>query len=421
MTALPAGPEAVRRALERADELQPQVGAFAQITPELALRQASAGDGGRGPLDAVPIAVKDVIDVAGVPTRLGTRAAGHRQATDDAAVVAALRNAGAVVIGKTTTHELAIGMITPQARNPLDTSRITGGSSGGSAAAVAAGIVPIALGTDTNGSIRAPAAHCGVVGFKPTRGVLPTAGIAPLAPTQDTVGLIASDMGALIAAWRVLAPPDRQAAASRSGSVDSGAIRVGFARAASAAASEPVAAAADRAALRLAHAGFEVVDVELPDLELVRAASILVVLYEAGRAWAGLLEREPHGLSAEVRAALRSAATVSDEAYRDAKRVRLQVCEALRRLTVDALLLPTVPVTATPAGSQSVELGGRVRAVEALQSYYTALASLTGQPAISLPAGADDDGLPAGIQLLGRAGTDEQLLEIAVHVEQAFV
>jgi Asp-tRNA(Asn)/Glu-tRNA(Gln) amidotransferase A subunit family amidase len=112
---------------------------------------------------------------------------------------------------------------------------------------------------------------------------------------------------------------------------------------------------------------------------------------------------------------------VSDEAYRDAKRVRLQVCEALRRLTVDALLLPTVPVTATPAGSQSVELGGRVRAVEALQSYYTALASLTGQPAISLPAGADDDGLPAGIQLLGRAGTDEQLLEIAVHVEQAFV
>jgi aspartyl-tRNA(Asn)/glutamyl-tRNA(Gln) amidotransferase subunit A len=417
VNALPAGADAVRRALERAAASQPQIGAFAEVTAEIALRDAGAGG---GPLAGVPVAIKDVIDVAGVPTRLGTPGAGHRVPSEDAAVVATLRAAGTVVVGKTATHELAIGMITPQARNPHDTSRITGGSSGGSAAAVAAGIVPLALGTDTNGSIRSPAAHCGVVGFKPTRGVLPSAGVAPLAPTQDTVGLIASGMNALMPAWRALVPSGPPAEVTGRGGPD-GHVRVGFARAANASASEAVAAAVERSATLLAASGIEVVDVDLPDLELVRAASILVILHEAARAWASLVERAADGLSADVRGALRSAATVSVQAYRDAKRVRLQVCTALRQLSVDVLLMPTVPVTATPVGAERVEVRGRMRSVEALQSHYTALASLTGQPAISLPVGADGQGLPVGVQLLAPAGADEALLELAVHAEQAFV
>jgi Asp-tRNA(Asn)/Glu-tRNA(Gln) amidotransferase A subunit family amidase len=414
VTALPAGVEAVRRALDRALSLQPEIHAFADITAE---RAAAEADAHRGALAGVPVAVKDVIDVAGVPTRLGTPRAGHRLPPDDADVVAALRAAGAVVIGKTTTHELAIGMITPQARNPRDPSRITGGSSGGSAAAVAAGVVPIALGTDTNGSIRSPAAHCGVVGFKPTRGVLSTAGVAPLAPTQDTVGLIAARMSSLMAAWRVVAGGKSAPAAApaRAGS------RVGFARAASAAAAEPVADAVAQSVRRLVAADIEVVDVELPDRELVRAASLLVILREAADAWNGLVEREGDGLTAEVRATLRSAATVTRAAYRNAKRVRLQVCSALASLDVDAILLPTVPVTATLAGAERVELHGRMRSVEALQSEYTALASLTGQPAISLPCGADQDDLPIGLQLLGKGGADDQLLDLAFRAEQAFV
>jgi aspartyl-tRNA(Asn)/glutamyl-tRNA(Gln) amidotransferase subunit A len=411
VSALPAGPDAVGRALARAAELQPAIGAFAEIGASPPAPDAAAD----GALGGVPIAVKDVIDVARMPTRLGTAGAGHRVASEDAAVVAQLRAAGAVVIGKTTTHELAIGMITPGARNPHDTGRITGGSSGGSAAAVAAGIVPIALGTDTNGSIRSPAAHCGVIGFKPTRGLLPTAGVAPLAPTQDTVGVMASGMDTLMAAWRALRPPDDERATG-----SGRAVSVGFARGATAAASEPVAAAVVESVRRLADAGIEIVDVELPDLEIVRAASILVILREAAHAWRAVVDEQGAGLSPEVRAALRAARTVSEQAYRDAKRVRLDVCRRLAALP-DALLMPTVPVTATPAGLERVELRGRMRAVEALQSHYTALASLTGQPAISLPGGTDEQGLPIGIQLVGRAGADDELLQLAVHADRAFV
>ena len=149
--------------LERALALQSSIGAFAAILPDRALAQAELADvdlragRDRGPLHGLPVAVKDVIDVASVPTRLGTPRAGHRDPREDAAVVEAITGAGAVVIGKSTTHELAFGMVTPQTRNPLDPSRMAGGSSGGSAAAVAAGLVVAALGTDTNGSVRCPA------------------------------------------------------------------------------------------------------------------------------------------------------------------------------------------------------------------------------------------------------------------------
>jgi Asp-tRNA(Asn)/Glu-tRNA(Gln) amidotransferase A subunit family amidase len=280
VTHLPAGVEAVRRALERAESLQPEIHAFAEITAELAERDAAEADARGGPLNGVPVAVKDVIDVAGVPTRLGTPRAGHRLPSEDADVVAALRAAGAVVVGKTTTHELAIGMITPQARNPHDTNRITGGSSGGSAAAVAAGIVPIALGTDTNGSIRSPAAHCGVVGFKPSRGVLPTAGVAPLAPTQDTVGLIASRMPSLMAAWGVIAEAARESKQAPFGGVGAFeaaaparmAPRVGLARAATTAASHPVAAAVGQSAIRPAPRRHHVLDAQLTDPHHLGAA-----------------------------------------------------------------------------------------------------------------------------------------------------
>jgi Asp-tRNA(Asn)/Glu-tRNA(Gln) amidotransferase A subunit family amidase len=277
--------------------------------------------------------------------------------------------------------------------------------------------VPIALGTDTNGSIRSPAAHCGVVGFKPSRGALPSAGVAPLAPSQDTVGLIAAQVPALMAIWRVVAGGEFQPAAAPAAV----ARRVGFARAATATASEPVAHAVAQSVRRLAAAGIEVVEVELPDPKLVRAASLLVILREAADAWEGLVETEGDGLSAEVRATLRSAATVTRAAYQYAKRVRLQVCSALAPFDVDAILLPTVPITATLAGAERVELDGRMRSVEALQSEYTALASLTGQPAISLRCGEDQDGMPIGLQLLGKARADDQLLELGCRVEQAFV
>jgi aspartyl-tRNA(Asn)/glutamyl-tRNA(Gln) amidotransferase subunit A len=415
--------ELTRAALDRAAALQSTIGAFAELTHELALEQAQREEeslragGARGPLHGLPLAVKDVIDVAGVPTRLGTPSAGHRVAAASAPACAALMAAGAVVIGKTVTHELAYGMITPVARNPRAPSRITGGSSGGSAAAVAAGIAAVALGTDTNGSVRCPASHCGVVGLKPTRGSLPRAGTAPLAWTQDTVGVIAPTVATTAHAWAALTPtvdplsgpPERW--------------RLGVDAQACALAVPDVAGTVTAVLQQLAGRGVELVEVELPSARLAGSASVLAILVEAAEAWAAELAAAPEGFGASVRAALMAGSDVGRRAYLDAKRVRAGICRAMQRLfhdeRLDAVVLPTVPVTATPTEVERVSFGSGTRSVESLQSTFTALASLTGQPALSLPCGEDGDGMPIGLQLLGRAHHDSRLLQLAAHVEAA--
>jgi len=414
--------ELTEAALARAAELQPRIGAFAQFTAEPALERSRMLDAelragrSRGPLHGLPIAVKDVIDVAGAHTRLGTPAAGHRLPAENSAVVERLLAAGAVVIGKAVTHELAYGMITPAARNPRDPERITGGSSGGSAAAVAAGIVALALGTDTNGSVRCPAAHCGVVGLKPSRGALPLDGVARLAWSQDTVGLLAPDVRAAVDGWAALAP------GHRSGAPPEGA-RIGVDRSALAMAEPDVEAAVFAALERLGREGAEIVEVRAPDLALAGAASVVAIVAEAARAWDGELERNPRGFGPQVRGALRAGRELPEAAYLDAKRVRVLLCAEMRELfereALHALALPSVPLTATPAGVERVSFRGRQRSVESLQSLFTALASLTGQPALSVPCGEAGGGLPVGLQLLGRAGRENELLGIALRVQAA--
>ncbi|HET8672871.1 MAG TPA: amidase [Thermoleophilaceae bacterium] len=415
--------ELTRAALERAAALQPTIGAFAELSHELALEHARREEdalragGARGPLHGLPFAVKDVIDLAGAPTRLGTPRAGHRLPAASAPVCDALMAAGAVPVGKTVTHELAYGMITPAARNPRDPRRITGGSSGGSAAAVGAGIVALALGTDTNGSVRCPASHCGVLGFKPTRGALSRDGVAPLAWTQDTVGLLAPDVDSAAHGWAALhAPGSEEPPPPR-------AWRVGVDREAIAAAAPGVASAVLLALELLARAGVELADVAVPDLRRAGLASTLAIVAEASEAWAPELDADPRGFGPAVRAALTAGREVPPDAYRRSKRARALVCRQMRELfdrdRLDALALPTVPVTATPAGAERVSFGGRERAVESLQATFTALASLTGQPAVSLPCGNDGDGLPVGLQLMGRAHRDGHLLALSSVAESA--
>ncbi len=412
--------ELTRAALDRAATLQATIGAFTEITYELALEQAERvqeslrSGAAAGPLTGLSLGVKDVIDVAGVPTRLGTPRAGHRVPSASAQVCAALTAAGAVIIGKTATHELAYGMITPAARNPRDPSRITGGSSGGSAAAVGAGIVGLALGTDTNGSVRSPAAQCGVVGLKPTRTSLSRDGVAQLAWTQDTVGVITPDVATAAKVWDVLRPASASAR---------GGWRVGVNPDVCAEAAPGVRAALAAALDQLRSAGIEIVDVELPDLRLAASASVLAILAEAAAAWSEHAEADADGFGPRVRAALTAGAELDRSTYLDAKRARVRTCarvsELFERDKLDAVALPTVPVTATPAGHERVTLNGRERSVESLQSEFTALASLTGQPALSLPCGADEDGLPVGLQLLGRAHGEHDLLGLAAEAEAA--
>lgn len=402
--------ERAETALELARSLAGEVGAFATLTPELALEQARRieRDGG-GPLGGMPIAVKDVIDVAGAPTGLGAASGGRRPAASAVAVEAAT-GAGAVVIGKAATHPLAIGMVTPQARNPFDTGRIVGGSSGGSAAAVAAGICDIALGTDTNGSIRCPAALCGVVGLRPTFATVPTAGAAPLAPSQDTVGPIAASVAACAALHAVLTgapPPDAPAPPAG--------LRVGVDRPAIERLSEPAVAAAVLAAVDSLR-GAEIVPVTLPDLALAAAASFVTVMYEAAAAWAG----EAPALGPQVDAALAAGAQVPAAAYLRAVRARVRLRSQLDALMatarLDAIATPSVPVVAAPAGVDTLVVNGRPLALEAAHARFLALAAVTGTPALSVPCGIDR-GLPISLQLIGAPYSEPVLLRLAAAVE----
>lgn len=200
--------ELVRSALERAQELG-ELGAFVALDRKRALRDAARPH--PGPLHGIPVAIKDIVDVAGLPTRAGTRASDGAPAVADAPIVARLRASGAVIIGKTATHELAYGVTTPAVTNPRSPELTAGGSSGGSAAALAAGIVPLALGTDTAGSVRIPAACCGVCGMITDPGSLPQRGVMALSPSFDTLGPMVRYPGDLRLAWAALSGEDGRA------------------------------------------------------------------------------------------------------------------------------------------------------------------------------------------------------------------
>src|SRR2546422_10726421 len=201
--------------LERIDEVEPDLRAFVLVDREGVQRAAVALDRElalgrlRGPLHGIPVAVKDIFDVAGFPTRCGCRAYDDAPpASEDSTVVARLRAAGAIILGKTTTHELACGVYTPPTRNPWDLERIPGGSSGGSGAAIAAGVVPGAIGSDTGGSIRIPASHCGLVGLKPTYGRISRSGALALSWSLDHVGTLTRTVEDAALMLSVLAGPD---------------------------------------------------------------------------------------------------------------------------------------------------------------------------------------------------------------------
>jgi Asp-tRNA(Asn)/Glu-tRNA(Gln) amidotransferase A subunit family amidase len=405
--------ELAERALAKAGESD----AFVTLAPERALRDAERADADlaagrdRGPLHGLPLSVKDVIDVAGVPTRLGTPGAGHRLPQADAAVVAALASAGAVVIGKAATHELALGMVTPGVANPFDRTRIVGGSSGGSAAGVAAGIVLGSLGTDTGGSVRCPAALCGIVGLKPTRSQLDLAGVAPLAPSQDTVGVLAASAADVEAIWAAL----RRTAAAIVPRGEHEHVRLGIDRRQLERCAPEVACAVAAAAAELAAGPVDIVDVELAPA--APAVALLVILAEAAAAWG----REVGGFGATVRAALVAGAEIPladvDRARLTASALHREIETLLSRERLDALLTPTLPVTAAPAGARTVSVRGRNVPVETAHSRFTALPSVTGHPAVSVPCGLDG-GLPIGLQLIGPRRGETQLLRIAAIAER---
>ncbi|GAA4821480.1 indoleacetamide hydrolase [Actinomycetospora corticicola] len=389
-----------------------------------------------GPLAGIPVAVKDNLDTHDLPTTGGTPALRRSRPERDHPAVAALRAAGAAVIGKTNLHELALGITSNNtafgpARHPQDPSRSPGGSSGGSAVAVATGIVPIALGTDTGGSLRVPAAHCGIVGWRPTVGRWGDGNAVPISHTRDTAGVLTSSVAdaALV---------DTIVTGIATGTLPARALRLGVPRPGFFDDLHPeVASVVARALDRLADAGVELVETAVPDAHALDAeCGFPIVFHEIVRDLPAYLATLPWPerdltfadvlaqiASPDVRAGCEFAASgsVTDEVYREAlgARDRLRAAYAGALADVDALVYPTVPLPAIPLGDDdTTEHNGRPVPTFLTTIRNTGPGSTAGMPAISLPAGTTTDGLPIGLSLEAGPGDDALLLALAGEVER---
>ena len=408
--------ELVERALARLAACDDDVRAFVHVDGQGALREAQRrrGEEPQGPLHGVPVAVKDLYDVAGQQTRAGSLVPVAAAAVADAAAVARLRTAGAVVLGRTRTHEFAWGLTTwhPEhggTRNPFDLTRTAGGSSGGSAAAVAAGVVPLALGTDTGCSIRLPAAWCALVGHKPSHGAVPLDGVVPLAPSLDCGGALVRTARDAVLALEVLS--GRRLELPEPDGLVLGRVP-----------GPPVEPAVSGAVERVVAAlrPRSVVEVRLPPLDLQRIYAVVqgveaAAVHRATGRWPAF--RASYG--ADVRARVEWADALTDAEVAAARRERDHLRAAAEHAfaAVDLLVLPVAACGPSRTSAPDDRPDGRGPVRDAVLP-WTVLASRCGLPACSVPAGRDDDGLPVGVQLVGRRGADGAVLAAARRVER---
>jgi aspartyl-tRNA(Asn)/glutamyl-tRNA(Gln) amidotransferase subunit A len=425
--------ELVDAHIERA-ELDPELNTIATLTAESAredaeraMRELASGQD-RGPLHGIPVTLKDNIDVAGVRTTAGSRLYADRVPAQDSGIARRLREAGAVLLGKANMHELAFGVQTDnpifgQTRNPWDPTRIPGGSSGGSAAAVAAGIGLASIGTDSGGSIRVPAALCGCVGLKPTFGRVSNAGIIPNYPSFDCAGPITRTAADAAIVLHAIAGYDPEDFASARVPVDdysaviSGgarALRIGVVRAMYAPAAAEVRSAFDTglSVYRMLAAEISDVAIEAFDIATLKEAA----RPEIGQRYAEALRARPADFSDEVRAKLEAALATDLETHMRSRRASERLAEALRRLleTVDLLAMPAAPIVAPTIGTTRVPYGDGEAEIEDVLIANARVFNLARLPALTHPCGFTPSGLPVGLQLVGRP-FDEALLLRAAH------
>lgn len=417
--------------LERIAALDPGIQAFEHVnTNALADAQRCADEPGRGelrgPLHGVPIAVKDNYLTADMPTTAGSHAPGYTFPLTDSAAVARLRAAGAVLIGKTRTHEFAWGTETPPTRNPWDPSRIPGGSSGGSGAALAARLAYGALGSDTGGSIRIPASLCGVVGLKPTFGRVSRAGVVPHSWSLDHAGPLALSVRDAALLLNVLAGYDPADPGSADVAVpdfraalDEGVkgMRIGVCRNHFFGHNEAeVEARVEDAIADLASLGAHVIDFEVPNLQYGLGAIFAIELASSSAYHDGGLQRGATvAMADDVRTLVEIGRLVSASDYLKAEQLRALLIEDFAAVfqCVDAIVTPASPVTAWQRGQASVVTGGREESPLAASWRLTYPFNLTGLPALSLPCGFDSRGLPVGLQIAARPFDEATVLRVA--------
>ncbi len=372
----------------------------------------------RGPLHGVPVSVKDLVDVAGTDTTSGS-AVPPRRGVADAPVVTRLRAAGAILVGKTNLHEFAFGTTGDETafgpvRNPLDPSRSAGGSSSGAAVAIVEGMCFGSVGTDTGGSIRIPAAACGIVGLKPTLGELSCEGIVPLSTSLDHVGPMTRTVADAAVMFEAMGGAVRAPLQPVPGRRTFGVPVPYFCDRL-----EPgVRAALERTRGNLTAAGHDVADVAIAHADWTPDVYLHIVLPEASAFHARTLESHPDRYSPGVRLRLEMGRYVLAEDYVRAMTLRARLAEAVDAALegVDALLLPALAITAPPLGAASVEVDGAREPIRAVMLKLTQLFDITGHPAIAIPAGTAGE-LPVGMQLVGRRGRTADLLALAAAVE----
>ncbi len=428
--------ELTQACLRRIEALDPKLNAFVTVTAESALAAAQvaadeiAHGGWKGPLHGVPIALKDIVDQAGVRTTAASNVLRDNVPSEDSDVVRRLKAAGAVLLGKLNLHEFAYGgsavvSAFGPVRNPWSLERSAGGSSAGSAAAVAAGLCYGAIGTDTGGSIRMPAAYCGIVGLKPTFGRVSTRGVVPLSWTLDHVGPMTRRVRdtTLMLQALVAEPGDARqpgpAVPDDAAALDArGELRLGVPRALFYEGLHPEIEAATRAALSaLERLGARALDVTLdPGNE----ASVTVLRAEAWAYHEATVARSPELYQPETLRRIRGGAEISAAAYIQARRRVDELRHHARQLFdgVDLLVTPTTPVP-PPAIDALLADAAELRAKEFVMLRNTRPFNTLGLPTVSVPCGFTSDGLPIGLQITGAAGDEARVLALALEYEQA--
>lgn len=409
--------DVVEQSLARLAQLEPDLNAFVNPMADVSRAQARIATAdlaaGRdlGALHGIPVAIKDLIEVAGMPTGYGSKVHPPRIADTDATLVSRLRDAGAVIFGKTNLLEYAYGIAHPQigqTNNPHDTTRTAGGSSGGSAAAVAAGIVPLAIGTDTGGSIRIPAAYCGIVGLKPTYRLVPLDGVFPLSWSLDHAGPLARSVADTALALTCLSgqPMSLQ--------VDGAPLRIGviLGQFSQTPIGRPVTDLVNACLRRLQAKDATLVDLDCQGLDRANATLMTILAPEAALIHAPLMVLNSAGYAPGTRAQIKAGATVPATDYVAARRFQADLHTRVEALfqQVDVLLAPSVPFVAPREDPVIMDH----QESEMLSSGF---ANVTGHPSLSLPCGSIA-GLPVGLQLTGPFGQDRRLLSQAMQVVQ---
>jgi len=438
--------ELTRFLLDRIARLNPRLNAYLTVCEEQALEQAARAESalpGRrrgktardlGPLHGIPISLKDNIYTAGIRTTAGSKILHDFVPLRDAPVVTALKRAGAIVLGKTNMHEFAYGTTCNNphygpVRNPWDETRIAGGSSGGSAAALAAGLCFGSIGTDTGGSIRIPSSLCGVVGLKPGLGRVSAEDVIPLSPTLDVVGPLArsvEDVALLLGPiltrganeWSLL---PRKSPSPRARRAKLGIPREFFFDVVS----SDVQLAFDHAIRILKKGGASIKEISLPLLTETEDAGNQIAWAEATlyHQQAGWFPERFADYGEDVRLRIEMGTQVSAVAYLKALQTREKFIAAfhlaLEDAEVDALVVPTTPITAPPIGEESTSVSGTLHPTRGLLLRLNRPANLAGVPAISVPCGLSEHGLPIGLQFIAAVTDEPLLLELARHFEQA--